>query len=239
MLIGAMTSMHKTAICIAGFGDNASMFEPLARTPLAEACRLELLHLPGFGAGIALRPTTLQALGDHVTAKAAEVGATIVIAHSVASIIASLAARDPASPIDTVISLEGNLTAADAYFSGTAANYPDPESFRSSFMAKLQRKSDPLLARYRTVVAEADALALWQLGCDAKRFSDEAVPGEVLMQARHAAYLYNPANCPPETLDWLERHPLPRTRLDGASHWPTLDQPDQTARAILDALSGT
>lgn len=231
--------MHKTAICIAGFGDNASMFEPLARTQLAEACRLELLNLPGFGAGDALRPTTLQALGDRVAAKAGEAGATVVIAHSVASIIASLAAREPTGPIDTVISLEGNLTAADAYFSGTAANYPDPQAFRSSFMAKLQRKSDPLLVRYCTVVAEADALALWQLGCDAKRFSEETVPGEVLMQARAAAYLYNPANCPPETLEWLERHPLPRYRLDGASHWPTLDQPDETARAILHALSGS
>ena len=233
-----MPADRPTALCIAGFGDTASMFAPLLDTPLAAACRLAPIDLPGFGAMPPLPRTTLDTLAAAVRRRAEQAGATIIVAHSVASIIASLVARDAAGPVDTVISLEGNLTAADAYFSGTAADHPDPQAFRSAFLARLQRgaDADPILARYRAIVADADPDALWQLGCDARRFSNDHVPGEVLMQAPRAVYLYNPENCRDETLDWLDRHPLPRHRLDGASHWPTLDRPDQTAEAIHDAL---
>ncbi len=61
----------------------------------------------------------------------------VVIAHSVASVIASLAARHPDSGIHTIISLEGNLTAADAYFSGMAADYENPIAFHDAFLVRL------------------------------------------------------------------------------------------------------
>lgn len=224
---------------IAGFGDDASMFAALSQTPLVEAYDLLPLDLPGFGARRSPKATDLATLAELLDAKARETGAEIVLAHSVASIIASLAALEPASPITTILSLEGNLTAEDAYFSGTAADFEDPETFRTAFLQRLAEMAatDTMIARYRRIVSRADPVALWELGRDARRFSTEHVPGEVLTSAARVVYLYNPDNCPASSLAWLDESPLERVVLPGASHWASIDRPELLADAILAALS--
>ncbi len=228
-----------TMICLAGFGDDGSMYHPLLTTELASQVNIILFDLPGFGKPPATGETTLERLADAVDAEVRKTGAEVVLAHSVASIIASLAAGKNGSPIRTIMSLEGNLTAEDAYFSGTAADYDVPASFRTAFLSRLKTmaKDDPIVARYLAVVTEADPNALWQLGCDARRFSQQHIPGEVLMASSHAVYLYNPANLAESSLDWLNRHDIARIQLNGASHWPTIDQPQQLADALLKAIN--
>ena len=228
-----------TILFVPSFGDGAEVYEPLHRTVLSSRYRLLAIDLPGFAGTKPLNgPTTLEALADVVHGLAMDAGARVVVAHSVASIIASLAARRPGSPIGTIIALEGNLTAADAYFSGMAADYADPAAFRQAFLDRLgeMARTQPIVQRYREIVGRADPQALWELGCDARRFSETHVPGDVLREAATVWYLYNPANCPPATLDWLRRTPLQTIRLDGASHWPSVDQPDLLAKRILEVL---
>ena len=95
-------------LMIAGFGDNASMFDGLVKSELAETFDVLPLDLPGFGGVAAAKETTLSSLADFVASKAIETGAEVIVAHSVASIIASFAEarwaaerrsreRDPAS----------------------------------------------------------------------------------------------------------------------------------------------
>ena len=224
---------------VAGFGDGAEMFAALAETALAARYRLLPIDLPGFAGTPAIDgPTSLDALAEIVHDHAVREHARIVVAHSVASIIASLAARRHGSPIDTILSLEGNLTASDAYFSGTAADYADPRQFRDAFLRRLDDMADsrPIFRRYREIVGRADPQALWDLGCDARRFSQAHVPGELLRETDTVWYLYNPDNCPPSTLEWLRGNPINTIKMDGASHWPSVDQPDRLAQNILDAL---
>ena len=232
-------SGRPTILFIAGFGDDASMFDGLLSTPLAEGYNLAPLNLPGFGAPALNEETSLAALAEFVADAARETDAGIVVAHSVASIIASLAAKDPDCPLTTILSLEGNITAEDAYFSGTAADYDDPHVFRTAFLRRLDEmaRSEPIVKRYRDVVSRADPIALWQLGCDARRFSSEHVPGKVLMSSAQVTYFYNPANCPKETLQWLEANPMNRIELKNATHWKSVDQPGLLADKILKVLS--
>lgn len=226
-------------LCIGGFGDNASMFEGLAETRIAKNYRLLPFNLPGFGAPTLSGKTTLNALAQFVADRVNECGAEIVLAHSVASIIASLAAEKPGCSITTILSLEGNITAEDAYFSGTAADYDDPASFRRAFLDRLDEMSTtaPIIQRYRQAVSEADPVALWQLGADARRFSAKHVPGMVLQNAAKVTYLYNPENCPKTTLEWLSENPMDRIVLENATHWASVDQPDMLADKIALALS--
>ncbi len=223
---------------VAGFGDDASMFEGLMNTHLAQTYRLLPVNLPGFGAPALRSRTTLDALAEFVAERAAQADAKIIVAHSVASIIASLAARLPGCPLKTIISLEGNITAEDAYFSGTAADYDDPAEFRTAFLERLDQMATdaPVIARYRQSVSKADPLALWQLGTDARRFSSQHVPGDVLKSSGNVIYLYNPRNCPESTLQWLEDNPIERIVLENATHWKSVDQPDQLANKIAGAL---
>ncbi len=226
-------------ICIAGFGDNTSMFDPLLHTQVASKHQLFPFNLPGFGAPPLVEQTTLSALAESVNVFAKQHNADVILAHSVASIIASLAALDTTStPIKTVISLEGNLTAEDAYFSGTAADYDTPEEFYTSFLARLNGMiaDRPIIERYREQVMKADVRALWELGSDARRFSEENIPGEILMKVPSAKYMYNPANVPSASLDWLQSHDLASIRLDDAFHWASVDAPDLLSRKLLEVL---
>lgn len=178
--------------------------------------------------------TTLQSLADCVHRQAKEQTASVIVAHSVASIIASLAAARPDSSISQIVSLEGNLTEEDAYFSGTAADYDEPYAFRHAFLARLHEmaRNDQIIERYRKIVEKADPKALWQLGCDARAFSNTHVPGEILMRSAKVSYIYNPENCPENSLAWLAENALPSTILPDASHWPSIDQPGQLAEVI-------
>lgn len=225
-------------LMVAGFGDDASMFAPVLNTELAEKFHLLPLNLPGFGAPPLPAPTTLEQLADVVANAAREYDAELIMAHSVASITASLAARRNDCPIRTIVSLEGNITAEDAYFSGAAADYDGPEAFRVAFLARLDVMAvkSPIIRRYRNVVSHADPRTLWELGCDARAFSNSKRPGEVLRAAAEVLYLYNPDNCPQETLDWLSHNPIRRAVLTNASHWASVDQPHLLSDRILAAF---
>lgn len=238
---GVENAQLPAIVAVAGFGDGASMFEPLAQTDLTSRYRLIAIDLPGFADAPPLKgPATLEAMADVVQEVASAENARILVGHSVASIIASLAARRMAAKVDTIISLEGNLTAEDAYFSGTAADYDNASEFRQAFLARLDEiaEDQPIFARYRSMVARADPQALWELGCDARRFSLENVPGEILTESSDVCYLYNPENCAEVSLEWLQRSPIKGIRMDGATHWPSVDQPHRLADTILEALDG-
>ncbi len=234
-----MASQKPLVLMIAGFGDNASMYAPLLDTDLAEQLDLQPVDLPGFGAPPLKSPATLGTLGDWLANKAQATNAHVVIAHSVASIIASLAAARSEAGIRKIVSLEGNLTAKDAYFSGRAAEHGDPQSFRDWFLPKLRARAqdDPILSRYASEVEKADPQALWELGCDARRVSDTQHPGEILQSSADVTYVLNRSNCDQMSLDWLDNSGMACIELPGASHWPTIDQPEKLAEAIESALS--
>ncbi len=228
-------------ICIAGFGDDSSMFSALTGASLSSLIEIVPIDLPGFGApALTGKASTLDAMAEFVDEKCRECGARVVLAHSVASIIASLAALRDGSPIEIIHSLEGNLTAEDAYFSGTAARYDTPSAFHTAFMSRLAKMADQdeVIDRYRNVVEKADPEALWQLGKDAHQFSREHEPGDVLIRSASVTYLYNPDNLPAASLHWLENHDIHQLQLKNASHWASIDSPDLLAEAIRSALSG-
>lgn len=228
-----------SAVCVPAFGDDSGAYLPLAGTSVIERFRLVLTELPGFGGTEPLTgPTTLEALSAYVAVLAERENAEIVMAHSVGSITASLAARRAGGLIKTIISLEGNLTPADAYYSGAAADFSDAEDFKATFLKRLEaiQRDDAGVARFRKAVARADATALWRLGCDARSFSDKADPGAVLCESARVIYLYDPDNTPPQTQQWIAAHDIEAHKLDGVSHWMMCEQPAMTAAAIIRAF---
>lgn len=226
---------------IPAFGDTSEVYTPLTETDLLNHYCLVLAELPGFGGAPPLnKPTTLENLASVVHSISNKEDAYIIVAHSVASIIASLAARQTSSVIDTIISLEGNLTPEDAYHSGTAADFNDAKEFHTAFLERLKKLAveDPALIRFRAAVATANTKALWELGCDAHDFSSKHSPGKVLCQVNNVFYFYNPDNCPQATLGWLENNSINRVQLDGVSHWMSFHQPYLVAEKIVKVLSG-
>lgn len=226
-------------LALAGFGDNGSMYEPLVREGARLGLEIRSLELPGSGAALLDGTTSLPRLAHYVAGAAADIGARAIIAHSVASIIASLAARELGCPIDAIISLEGNLLAGDAYFSGLAADFATPAAFRAALLQRVERLaiSDPALARYRSELEKAHWPSLWELGRAARAFSEKTHPGRLLAQSGRVLYVLNRANCATVSLDWLASSGIETCELPGASHWPSIDRPVDLAKAIADFLA--
>jgi pimeloyl-ACP methyl ester carboxylesterase len=218
-----------SVVCIAGFGDNSRMFDALTRTDVAKRVCFIPLDLPGFGSD-ALDNTNLETLADFVLTKCRELEVKSLMAHSVASIIASLAAEQSNGDIQRIISLEGNLTADDAYFSGMAADFDNAIEFKEAFLQRLLgNDNDAIISGYRRRVMQANPQALWDLGCDARRFSTSHSPGDVLSRAARTFYLHNPKNCPEASIRWLANNEMKNFIMENASHWPTVDQPEVVA----------
>lgn len=226
--------MKRTIICIAGFADNATMFDPVIDLNATDGLLIHPVNLPGFGAPTS-EETSILAFAKQIRDTAQELGARTILAHSVGSIIAAEAAHLSNGSIECIVSLEGNLTAEDAYFSGTAANYSDAASFRTAFVQRLTKLTteDPIIKGYESRVAMADTQSMWRLGCDAKRYSDNHHPGERLQSAASVSYILNRSNCAEASLRWLDQSNLDVHELPGASHWPTIDR----AEDVLGVLS--
>ncbi|MCH9680980.1 MAG: alpha/beta hydrolase [Deltaproteobacteria bacterium] len=222
-----------------GFGESSLSFQPLLESELARF-GLFALDLPGFGVSPAAGTTVGLAEAAKIVAglieersRGAKVG---LVGHSLGSAIAVEVAHTLGQRVQGLVSLEGNLTEADAYFSGLAADFDDPNAFKSDFLARVRtmavRGSDTLW-RYHASVTFADAKALWALGCDAKRASRDDALGEAYRAVKcPSLYYWSPESTPQATRDYLEAHEI-RDHCDhGGNHWSMVDRSGEVAKVL-------
>jgi len=130
--------------------------------------------------------------------------------------------------------------AEDAYFSGRAADFDDALLFKQRFLDDIwnMAQTRDILRRYFAAAVLADPIALWQLGRDARRMSTGDAPGQAYRRVRPSLYYWSPANTTETTRQWIANSDLDQQQFANASHWPTVDQPDETARAIASFYRG-
>ena len=63
-----------------------------------------------------------------------------LVGHSVGSVIAAEAAHQLGTQCTGVLSIEGNLTADDAYFSSRAADFENAQKFKDMFIGEIRRR---------------------------------------------------------------------------------------------------
>lgn len=239
------TTGRQKLICLAGFADNGSMFQGLFDTALGNDFDIVAPDLPGFGASP--RNPEINMIEDY--------GAWVVrlakilspdqpaglVGHSIAAAIAVSAAHRSPEVFTGLFSIEGNLTADDAYFSGKAADWQDPAEFKQHFIQTIWKKAEnePILHRYYAAMLEADPVAMWELGRDAKTIS----VGDTVGHAYRALtvpnrYYWARANTPQATQEFIAAHRIENQEFSDASHWPTVDAAGPTAAAIAKFFAG-
>ena len=145
ILIRSNANDTDTAIwCLPGFADSGAAFSALHCTEFANSNRIITPDLPGFGASPLNNHTcTIKAYVATLLELISELTPNIkigFIGHSVGSIIAVEAASILGDRCIGVFSIEGNLTEEDAYFSGQAVNFEQPQEFKNYSQTKFGLK---------------------------------------------------------------------------------------------------
>jgi len=227
-----------TLVFIHALADCGLAFTPLFATPLAEAFRLVAVDLPGCGASP--RRDDVLTIAQHAEALAALArslspsGPIGLVGHSVGSMIAVETATRLGRRFGGLFSIEGNLTAEDAYFSGRAADFEDPDALKQRFLSDLWNmgQEKPILRRFHAMATMADARAMWSLGRDARRLSVGDAPGRAYLGVQPTLYYWSAKSTMPSTREWIAHSGLVHQQFNDASHWPMIDQPTVTAQAI-------
>jgi pimeloyl-ACP methyl ester carboxylesterase len=208
----------------------------------SDRIRILAFDLPGHGASLPRpRGLTIEEAAEvwsDLIGSLSPSRPVVLVAHSMAGIIATRVAERLPSPPALVISIEGNLTLSDAYFSGRAAGFDDPGRFYAWFRAKIEQmaKTDESLRRYATSVALADPATLWSLG---RSVLDCRAPGaDYLNLTCPSIYYWDPASTTGDSRAFLERHRLRDRRMAGFGHWPMTQAPARFYAAVAEDVLG-
>lgn len=226
-----------------GFGESHLCFRDVFAHPISERARVFLFDLPGCGASPP-RPAGLTVeeaaqICRDLIARFSFSRRIVFVGHSVAGIIATRLALTLDCSFRLVISVEGNLTLADAYFSGQAANFDEPDSFYAWFQSRILEtaKHDEALRRYSCSLQFADPRTLWTLGRSVLGY---ASPGhDYLSLACPAIYYWDPSSTTDDAKAFLGQHDLRQRKLEGLGHWPMIKSPSQFYAAVEQDIFGS
>lgn len=222
-------------------GDASDVFDGLLGSSLQHTFDLAAPDWPGADGVAAQAVDDLDGLADWLVASVdrhtpgVPVG---LVGHSLGAAVA-VRAVGKLDRVVGVFSIEGNLTAADAYFSGLAMKFEIPSDFHEYVLARVrdlaesgQSSRHDALRRYHARLSRADPETLWKIGRSAKAASHEdALGNEYRALPVPTLYCWSAENTPPETQVYLRKHRLPDVVFTGG-HWPMVEQPEETARHI-------
>lgn len=230
-----------TLVCLPGFTDTVRSWQPLIDS-LGDRVEIAFIELPGLGHPAPGRsPATIDGLAT-LTAQVIQRSWTTpitMLGHSLGSALAVRAAHRLAPQCRAIISIEGNLTAADAFFTGQAAAFDDALAFKHSLTAQVQHlaaagQAPPSFAHS---VAVADPHAMWTLGRDvARQSAGDQLGHEFVAAPCPTRYLWSVATTSQASQDFLRHHQIPHHQLDMGHHWPWLSQPERIADLLYRAL---
>jgi len=226
-------------LCVHGFADDGTVFTPLGTTgaPLS----LAAIDLPGFGASPAVPTPGVEALAAALSYVAASLSDRPVglMAHSMGAAVAVTAAERAPGRFGALLSLEGNLTAADAWLSGRATRHDDPHEFHRVFCDAVWRRAAQDHGRRRVACATfaADAGTLWALGRDVAARGDG--PGRAYAAlGLPRLYAFDRASTPAETVHFLEAQGLAAHAFEGVGHMAPFDAPLEVAAIATRFFTG-
>jgi pimeloyl-ACP methyl ester carboxylesterase len=220
-------------------GDSSQAFRPLFDTELA---RRHALVAPDWPAAAGPVPRDLDDLAAWLAGQIEQrsaAGPIGLVGHSLGAAVAVRAASRLRNVVG-LVSIEGNLTAADAYLSGLAADFEAPEAYVRHLLHFVQSLADDAggagrdaLLRYHASLGRSAPEPLWRIGRAAKAASrDDGLGQEYRALAVRRLYYWSADNTPAETQAFIRRQGLEAAAFKGG-HWPMVEQPEATARRLL------
>ncbi len=247
---GAFLRLSETAAAkadiwfIHGFGASGDAFREALASPLAAQYNLYIPDLPGCGASPpAAEPLSMRETADLIAGLIGTISAgrpLAIVAHSLGGILGTWLCQTLGKRIKTYINVEGNLTEADAYFTGLAGEYDSAAGFYAAYKSKvfaLLAAGGDALHRYYASVLLADPEALWVLGKSCVQATGEKKSGaEFVRLDCPKRYYWGDVSTPPQNREFIARMNLPYKLFPGCGHSPMIDNPGDFYRAVLHDL---
>ncbi len=223
------------------FGDSSLSFEALLTSNLAYAFELLAPDWPGAGVVPLGRADDLDGLAEWLRRgidRYTPAGPIGLVGHSLGVAVAVRAVSRLQRAVG-VFSIEGNLTTADAYFSGLATAFEAAEEFRDHLLGRVRAMAEgaaparsEALWRYHASLSVAAPETLWKIGRSVGAASRFNVLGEEYRAlCIPSLYYWSRESTPPETQEYIRRHTLHNVEFAGG-HWPMVEQPQETASQI-------
>jgi pimeloyl-ACP methyl ester carboxylesterase len=235
-----------------GFGESGLSFREAFSSPLAAAYDLYAPDLPGFGVsppdpGV----RSIDAAAGRLVSLVGRLSGgkpVALVGHSMGSLIAVEAARRLGSQAVLVVSIEGNLTDEDTYFSRLTNQYEAPGKFYTALQERIAGQIAGLkddddereaLLRYRASVRLADPETLWDLGKSGVEATGDTRGAESFLALPcRRSYYWGGASPSPKSRDLLADWPaaIERREFPGAGHWLMITQNRQLYAALAEDI---
>lgn len=221
-----------------GFGESHLCFRDAFGQEISSKARILLFDLPGFGASPARdKGLTVEDCADLWRMLIISLSGSrnvVLVAHSMAGIIATQTANLLDQAPLLVVSIEGNLTKADAFFTGQAADYKSPQEFYRAFSENVLEllKTGEVPMSYYSSLQFADPMTLWTLGRSVLKYEE---PGEDFLNLGcPTIYYWDTESTSSDTKAFLLKSKLHQRKLNGLGHWPMIKSPDIFYSALKD-----
>jgi len=228
-----------------GFAESHLCFKQVYNSEVVNIARAIVFDPPGFGASPAraegISISECAQIWSELISKVSASRRVILVAHSVSGITAVETAKLLETPPELLVSIEGNLTEVDAYFSGQALNYSDPQMFVDSFSKNVLDlvMDGKVPMSYYSSLQFADSRTLWKMGQSTQKYK---TPGLDLLQLKcPVKYYWSEESLSKESKAFLLRYNIENFQFQGLGHWPMLASPitfyKQLSEDILSQVS--
>jgi pimeloyl-ACP methyl ester carboxylesterase len=221
-------------------GESSLSFREAFESPLVNCHRLLAMDLPGFGVSPRqLGGLTIDSAADLLHSIIIEISknaSLVFVAHSMGSLIASRLCQCMDARVRLFISVEGNLTQDDTFFSAKALQFDSPAAFYAALIESVMALTirGDAFQRYYASLRFADPLSIWTLARSGAEATGQTAAGlEFQALSCPKLYYWGDQSTPCATQEFIRLKKLPIRCFRGAGHWPMVEVPDIFYAAVL------
>ncbi|MBI4196310.1 MAG: alpha/beta hydrolase, partial [Deltaproteobacteria bacterium] len=224
-------------------GESGLSFREAFDSPLAKNFRLFAPDFPGFGVSPfqsrrgSLRGST-RLLGELID-QFSKGRPILLVAHSLGGIVGTWTVQERPKQVRAYISIEGNLTRSDTFFSGLAAKAKSAGKFYHFFKGQILAKArgHEELERYFASLRFADPRALIAWGRSGVEATGLDRSGEEFAGLTcRKIYFWGEESMAHRSREFLRDKDIDHRCFKKCGHWPMIEKPKECYEAISEWL---
>lgn len=214
-----------------GFADSGLAYREVFSSDLNQTFNLYVVDLPGFGVSplseaTASMKSQAELLAGIIREEVADQKAVNIVAHSLGALIGTWLSQELHAQMNCFISVEGNLTEADSYFSSKPLQYDTADEFVAAFEQEIFEwaKTESRFRRYYSSLRFADPEGMRTWSLSSQEFIRRNRCGKEFQALPcRKVYVWGDVDTPKETQSFIRENDIPNMHYEGVGHWHMLE----------------